>query len=92
MYIHRKHVHVAISVCVFLTFCSAHRDLTFSKRRFFAVCDRIFVVDHRHLATMGKKNKDKKGKGKEKTEQKTERKAAKRAKKELAEKGEVRLF
>ena len=39
---------------------------------------------------MGKKNKDKKGKGKEKTEQKTEKKAAKRAKKELAEKGEVR--
>ncbi|XP_076470965.1 kelch domain-containing protein 4-like [Babylonia areolata] len=37
---------------------------------------------------MGKKNKDKKGKGKEKTEQKTEKKAAKRAKKELAEKGE----
>lgn len=40
---------------------------------------------------MGKKNRDKKGKGKEKTEQKTEKKAAKRAKKELAEKGEVRL-
>ncbi|KAL8590625.1 hypothetical protein ACOMHN_011061 [Nucella lapillus] len=37
---------------------------------------------------MGKKNKDKKGKGKEKTEQKTEKNAAKRAKKELAEKGE----
>lgn len=37
---------------------------------------------------MGKKNKDKKGKGKEKTEHKTEKKAAKRAKKELAEKGE----
>lgn len=38
---------------------------------------------------MGKKNKDKKGKGKEKTELKTEKKAAKRAKKEIAEKGEV---
>ena len=50
----------------------------------------MLFVNHRHIATMGKK-KDKKGKGKEKTEQKTEKKAAKRAKKELAEKGEVKL-